>query len=185
MQQVNKFITLLILLPGLSFAKGLICIGNVQFAYTDKKWAKKNNQLIRKNSVTTQHLIISNTDPKNPAIRPISESDVQEGLGEKGVWYLGGVAGTSGPATLAMKNGFSIYETTDTCGITYKNGPSGTGLCYVARIIGKTSDIEINAGSVSFEEINKAVDSYKTRSIKEFRKIAYSATIGCQQTHSR
>ncbi|AAQ57707.1 hypothetical protein CV_0027 [Chromobacterium violaceum ATCC 12472] len=57
---------------------------------------------------------------------------------------------------------------------------SGTGLCYSARIIGENSDLEINAGSISFKELNKLPDAYKTKSIKKFRKIAYSATDGCR-----
>lgn len=57
---------------------------------------------------------------------------------------------------------------------------TGTGLCYIARVIGKSSDLEINAGAIAFEEIDKASNIYKTRSLKEFRKITHSATIGCQ-----
>lgn len=57
---------------------------------------------------------------------------------------------------------------------------SGTGLCYSARIIGKSSDLEINLGSISFEELNNISDVYKTNSIKKFREIAYSVTDGCR-----
>ncbi|MEO9385137.1 hypothetical protein [Chromobacterium phragmitis] len=178
---IRILITLTLLYPHLSLAHSEVCIKNVKFLYAAKDWNRLYEKLVRKNSpLANQNLFISATNKASPNIRPISDSDVQEGLGIKGVWYLGGVNGTSGPALLTRKNGFSIYEATGTCGITYKNGMSGTGLCYSARIIGKSSDLEINAGSISFEELNKLPDAYKTKSIKKFREIVYSATDGCR-----
>jgi len=181
MKPINKSILLLTILPSFSIAKGVICISNTQFTYTNNEWIKNNRLLKRKNSnLAYQRLTISYTNPDNLTIKPISDSDVQQGLGEKRAWYLGGVSGTSGPALLVVRDGFSIYETTDSCGISYKNGMTGTGLCYIARMIGKSSDLEIHAGAIAFEEIYKASNIYKTRSLKEFRKITHSVSIGCQ-----
>lgn len=181
MLKKSKFLIFAFFLSELSFAHGSVCIGGIKFFYTEKDWAKEGDKLVRKNNpLVNQDLFINITRKENPNIRPISDSDVQEGLGVKGNWYLGGVNGTSGPALLTRKNGFSIYEATETCGITYKNGMSGTGLCYSARIIGENSDVEINAGSISFEELNKSSNAYKTKSIAKFRKVVYSATDGCK-----
>ncbi|WP_152526806.1 hypothetical protein [Pseudogulbenkiania ferrooxidans] len=178
---IRILITLALLLPHSSFANEKVCIKDVKFLYSAANWNRLGAKLVRKNSyLTNQNLLISVTKKEKPNIIPISDSDAQEGLGVRGSWYLGGVDGTSGPALLTRKNGFSIYEATEICGITYKNGMSGTGLCYSARIIGKNSDLEINAGSISFEELNKISDAYKTNSIKKFREIVYSVTDGCR-----
>ncbi|WP_157725114.1 hypothetical protein [Vogesella sp. LIG4] len=182
MKQTNKFVILSFLLPTISLANEQICIDSINFSYSAHIWSRKKEELVRKNSrLTEQNIILNITNNENPNITPISDSDAQEGLGIKGNWYLGGVDGTTGPALITKKNGFTFYEATGTCSITYKNGISGTGLCYSARIIGKSSDIEINAGPITFEESKKSTNIYKTKSVNEFRKIIYSATTGCKK----
>ncbi|WP_144408804.1 hypothetical protein [Chromobacterium vaccinii] len=178
---IQILITLTLLLPHSSLANDKICIKDVKFLYSATDWNRLGQKLVRKNSsLTNQNLLISTTKKENPKIRPIADSDAQEGLGVKDIWYLGGVNGTSGPALLTRKNSFSIYEAMETCSITYKKRMSGIGLCYSARIIGKNSDLEINAGSIPFEELDKLSDAYKTNSIKKFREIVYSVTDGCR-----
>ncbi|MFC3531108.1 hypothetical protein ACFOLG_02830 [Vogesella facilis] len=150
MKQANNFVILSFILPTISIANESICVDSINFSYSAHVWSRKKEELARKNSrLTEQNITINITNNENQNITKISDSDTQEGLGTKESWYLGGVAGTTGPALITKKNGFTFYETTGTCSITYKNGMSGTGLCYSARTIGKSSDIEINAGPES------------------------------------